>query len=162
MLSAITAPANLHRFRIDIPRSDFGMNGKYSCIVEAAAFPAPGPMREIALWVDGEKVTYPGQPENGGTWTFKIPESDKFEIVKSLDALIEEMYNFETGTGTTRTWRDVTIWSLNLEDKPVAGVKLHGAWMKNRNQVNLNAADASQAWKWDYVMVYNWVGKLEK
>lgn len=147
----ITNPMNLHKFRIDVPDID------YTVIIESSTFPAQGAYREIDLWIQGEKVAYPGLPENGGQWGFKIPEADSGIIKKEFDKKFAAFYNQKTGLFTPHKWDDIVVTCLDLSDKDVFSVVLHGAWILKRGDLSLDASRAEAAAKWDYTFVYNWL-----
>jgi hypothetical protein len=155
--SIISNPMNLHNFEVQIP----GVDSNVTLIVESTTFPAQGKFREISLWFQGEKITYAGLPENGGSWTVRIPESDTGKVAKELHKLIKQFYDQKTGVMLPGTWKDITILSKDLSGKIVFKVVLHGAWLAQKNQVNLSSSTPDQAWKWDYVFVYQWVEDVD-
>lgn len=151
--SIITNPMNLHNFEVRIP----GVDPNTTLIVESTTFPTQGKFREISLWFQGEKVTYPGLPENGGNWTIRIPESDTGVVAKEFHKLVTAMYNQKTGVMKPTVWKDVEVYCKDLQGNITFSVILHGCWLAQKNQVNLNASTPDQSWKWDYVFVYQWI-----
>lgn len=148
--SIITNPMPSHMFEVSIPEINF------TAVVESTEFPAQGAVREIPLYFQGEKINYPGLPENGGTWAFKIPDSDTGVIKKEFDGLAAKFYNQKTGVATPQTWKDIKISVKNLKDELVFDCTLHGAWLKQRGNVSLAQNAADTPIKWDYTFVYNW------
>lgn len=151
--SIITNPMNLHNFFVEIP----GINSDLTLIVESTTYPAQGQHRDVTLWFQGEKVTYPGLPENGGTWAIKIPESDNGVVAKEFHKLAKSMYDQKTGIMTPTVWKDINVFAKDLAGNIVYSVVLHGAWLKQRQPANLNSSTPEAAWKWDYVFYYNWI-----
>lgn len=152
--SIITQPLNIHNFLVKIPEVDV------SVVVESTTFPTEK-LRIIELWAHGEKVRYPGIPENDGIWKIKIPESDTGVVREQLDALKSKIYDQKTGRITiasaTSVWKDVEVIARDLADNIVFSVTLHGVWLRGRDALNLSSTDPSASWKWDYEFVYQWI-----
>lgn len=151
----ITQPLNIHNFIVDIPGVDV------SILVSSTNFPSER-LREITLWFQGEKVIYPSLPENDNHWKVKLPESDNGVVRRTLDSLKAKRYNQKTGIMTPDTWKTVTVSARDLEGNLVFQVLLHGAWLKGRDNVDLDNSDPSKNWNWDYEFVFQWIEDVDQ
>lgn len=152
-VQSLTNPANTHQFKVVIG----GVDDAISLLVESCDFPTQGAFREISLWNHGEQIRYPGLPENGGQWKVKIPENDDGKVARAFKALTDEIYDQKTGTLKPTVWREIKVYSQDLQQNNVFHVNLMGCWIASRQQVQLNGADPSGVWKWDYVFTYNYL-----
>lgn len=149
----IANPMNVYNFEVQIP----GVNNGLPLIIESTTFPAQGKFREISLWYQGMQVRYPGLPENGGAWTFKIPEADNGIVGNTFQEIFNSMYDQKSGVLKPNTWKDISVFSKDQAGNIVFHVVLHGAWISQRNPVNLAQSSVSDAWKWDYTFIYQWI-----
>lgn len=145
----ITNPLNVHNFYVVIPDADLAE------IVRSTSFPGEQ-LREVTLYSHGESVVYPTLPENSGTWSFSIPESDDGKVRRQFEALKSRLYNQKTGALNVDTWYDVQVMARDLNDNPVFGVILHGCWIRGRGDVSLDASNPTNNWNWDYQFRYQW------
>lgn len=147
----ITQPMNIHKFIVDIPGVPNG-----SIVVSATSFPSEK-MRKVVLHFQGEEIRYPTIPANDGTWRVKVPESDNGIIRRELDALKSKRWDQKTGTFVPLLWESVTVHARDLADNIVYSVILHGVWLVGRESVDLNNADPTRNWEWDYEFCYQWL-----
>lgn len=147
----ITNPLNIHNFIVDIPGVTNG-----SIVVASASFPSEK-LQKVILHYQGEEVRYPTIPKNSGEWKVKVPETDSGLIKSELDALKSNKYSQKTGIFTPTLWEDVEVTSRDLEGNTVFSVVMHGTWLVGREQVELNNADPTKNWEWDYEFCYQWL-----
>ena len=150
----ITQPLNLYNFVVEIIGQPT-INEKL-LVVQSTSFPTEK-MREIELWANGEKVRYPGIPENDGNWKIKIPENDDGSIRELLDKYKASMFDQKTGILTPPLRYDISVTSRDLNNKPIFQVILKECWLKGRESVELSAGEVTGTWNWDYTFVYNWI-----
>lgn len=155
--TTITNPMNIYNFQINIP----GVTEEIALCVQSTSFPSRGKTRNVDLYVQGEKVTYPTLPENGGTWSFKIPDSDSGIVRQTLKALFDEQYNEKEGTFHPHIWKDIDVFALDQPGNTCHHVILHGAWIQSLDNVNLDASNPGTAWQDNYTFVYNYVENVE-
>jgi len=148
--SYITNPLNIHNFVVDIPGFD------YSIIVKSTTFPSER-LREVVLHFQGEEIRYPTIPETSHTWNVAIDEDDSGIIRASMEKLKSKFYNQKTGLLVPQAWDDAIITARDLAGNPVFSCIMHGFWIKGRSDVNVNNADPTQNWAWDYQFIYQWI-----
>lgn len=147
----ITNPMNVYNFEVRIPGVD------YSLIIESTQYPNQGKFRTISLWFQGEQIRYPGLPDNGGEWAFKIPESDDGKIAAAFKKLFDAMYNQKTGQMFHKKWKDIDLFAKDDAGNVTYSVTLHGCWIVSRQNVSVDQSRPGDAWKWDYAFVYQWI-----
>lgn len=151
--TTITNPMNTYNFQIVIP----GVADNITLCVQSTSFPARGKTRNVDLYVQGEKVSYPTLPENGGTWSFKIPDSDSGITRQTFKALLDEQYNEVTGEFFPHKWKNIDVFALDQPGNSVHHVILHGAWIQGQDNINLDASNPGTAWQDTYTFYYNYV-----
>lgn len=143
---------NTHNFVVRIP----DINLDVDLLVESTQYPSEQ-LQEVVLHTQGEEVRYPTIPSNQHTWSVKVPESDSGVVRNTLEQLKTSMYNQKTGLFTPSLWKNVHVFARDLADQPRWHVILHGVWMKGHDQVDLNNDQPTQAWKWQYQFIYQWL-----
>lgn len=152
-VQSLTNPLNTHQFKVVIA----GVSEDITLLVESCDYPAQGAFREITLWNHGEKISYPGLPENGGQWKVKIPENDDGKVAREFKRLTDASYDQKTGKMKPILWKRITVFSQDLQQNNVFHVNLEGCWIMSKSQAQLNGADPSGVWKWDYVFYFNYL-----
>lgn len=152
-VQSITNPHNTYQFKVVIG----GVDDSITLLVESADFPTQGAFRELTLWNHGEKISYPGLPENGGQWKVKIPESDNGKVAREFKKLTDAAYDQVTGKLKPTVWKKIQVFSQDTQQNNVFHVNLMGCWIMSRQQVGLNGADPAGIWKWDFVFYYNYL-----
>jgi len=148
--SIINQPLNTHKFNVSIPELDLSM------IVESTTFPSEQ-LEEVQLYYQGESIKYPTIPSQSQSWSITIPEGDNGVVRRQFEELKSKFYSQKTGLLKNNPWKDVVITVLDLQDKEVFKVILHGVWLKGRNDVSLSADSTTTPWKWEYSFVYQWI-----
>ena len=154
----ITQPLNVYNFVIKINAKGVdAINNDILQTVQSTTFPTEQ-LREMTLNYRGEVITYPAKPQNGGDWSFTIPENDGGQIRKELDKLKNHIYDQQTGVMTPMPWFDVEVMQLDLQENKVFSVVLHGCWLKGRSNAQaLNQSEVSTSWTNDYAFHYTWI-----
>lgn len=147
----ITNPLNVHNYIVDIPGVPNG-----SIVVSSTSFPSEK-LQKVILHYQGEEVRYPTIPKNDGVWRVKVPETDSGAIKKELDSLKASMWDQKSGIMLPKKWESVSVTSRDLEGNAVFKVILHGVWLVGREAVDLNNADPTKNWEWDYEFCYQWI-----
>jgi hypothetical protein len=169
----IPQPLTTHNFLITIPGTT-----SLQFIVESATYPAIK-LGDVAIPFRGGKIYRPTQPEYDGVWRVLIPESElgtltseiwgiQSVIARSGSDAPARMKGFSMYFGDVTTakkskegkYRSITVHVLNGLDIPVLGFKLHGAWLKGRDSVQLNGNDPTNAWKWPLEFRYTSVEEI--
>ena len=154
----MTNPLNVYNFEVKIPGLD---TPELTLLIESTTFPTQGKFREISLWYMGQQVRYPGLPENGGTWQFKIPESDNGVVATQFKKLFDAMYDQKSGIMKPIIWKNIDIFQKDTAGNIVYHSILHGCWIAQKNPVNLSASTPGDAWKQDFVFVYQWIEDVQ-
>ena len=154
--SFITQPLNVYNFQIRITSPTDKVDESVLMVVESTKFPSEK-LREMVLNYQGEKISYPAKPENGGTWTITVPEGDKAQVRKELDRLKNKQYDQKSGVMSPTTWYDVEVFHRDLQDNIVFSIVLHGCWLMGRNEIDLKTEDATSSVKWSYDFKYQWI-----
>lgn len=146
----ITQPLNIYNFLINIPAISF------SNVVQSSVFPSEQ-LQTMSLFTQGEEVRYPTKPKNGGQWPINIPEADSGIMRREFEALKSAVYDQRRGIILPTKWYDINVTSRDEADNPVFSAILHGCWILGRQNVNLNAQNVTDSWKWDYLFIYQWL-----
>lgn len=154
--SFITQPLNVYNFQIRITSPVDKVDEAVLMVVQSAKFPSEK-MRTMEKNFQGEKITYPAKPANGGTWTITVPEGDKGQTRRELDRLKNRMYDQKTGTLIPNFWYDIEVFHRDLQDNIVFSVVLHGCWSIGRGDFDLKTDDVSSSVNWSYDFQYQWL-----
>lgn len=143
-------PLNTYNFVCDINGID------ESILVSSTTFPTES-LQEMEMFFQGEKVSFPTLPANGGDWAFNVPESDNGHIDAVFDKLKSDMWDQKTGMFNPKKWFDVTVSARDQAKNLVFQVILHGCWMKGKDPVSLDNSATTTPWKWNYHLHYTWI-----
>lgn len=152
--SYISNPLNIHNFFVDIP----GI-GEYGLVVQATTFPGER-ARVTTLFVAGERVSYPTVPDNDHSWAVTVPESDSGETYKRFGALIRKYWDQETGALTINSenpFDRVIVYARDLNGNVVISRTLVNAWLQGPANVNLNAQNPEENFKWEFTFVFDYI-----
>ena len=164
----ITTPANIHNFGISfeqsgplMPQSLLDEFNDVSMIVQSTSMPSDN-MRTTSLWMHGEEVRYAAVPQNSGQWGFNIPESEDGAIASILERIRQHLWDERTGamSASALQWFNIRITSNDLNTQASFSTLLHGCWLIGRNDVQMSMQSPEQNWKWDYMVRYQWLEKL--
>lgn len=152
--SFIANPLNTHNFFVDIP----GI-GEYGLVVQSTTFPTER-ARTTQLFIAGERVSYPTVPDNDHAWSVTVPESDSGETRRRFMALVRKYWDQETGALTVNQGNPfdrVIVYARDLNGNVVFSTTLVNAWLQGPANVDLNAQNVENNFKWQFTFVFDYL-----
>lgn len=151
----ISNPLTTHNFVVQIPGWEED-GGKVETIVSATTFPTER-MRSVILYYMGERIKYPTIPENSGEWSCTIPDSEAAITFKKTIQEKGLLWNQVGGVLLPGIKKTIRIAIRTVNDQEVVAVKLHGAYIVGRGDVNLSNTDPTAALMWNVAFSFDWV-----
>lgn len=155
-IAAITNPLTKHNFLVRTPLLE-GVD----VLVQATAFPSEK-LRVLTLYYQGEPIRFPATPENEGTWSCQIPESETAIVFKKMAAEKGLIWKQKDGVLFPGNKTVIEVVARGLKDKELFSVKLHGSFILTRGNVDLSNQEAATGWIWNVTFSYDWIEDVEK
>lgn len=163
-------PMNTFNFMVVIS-DPAGKLDKVQILVNSTTFPSET-LQEFTCHFMGERVKFPSIPTNDGNWSCQLVES---EAAKVFDAYVDhysKVYNQATGQLSHISMYDkfdIDIYGCGLngdisaggDNQKKVGVRLHGCFLKGKGSVQLDNANATGVWHWQFDISYDWLEDIQ-
>lgn len=163
-------PMNTFNFMVVITDPSDNLN-KVQILVNSTTFPSEE-LQEFTCHFMGERVKFPSIPTNNGVWNCSVVEAEAAKVFDAFVGHYSKVYNQKTGQLSHISMYDkftVDIYGCGLngdiseggDNQKKVGVRLHGAFLKGKGDVQLDNSNATGVWMWNFAFSYDWIEDIQ-